>query len=157
MEKLPGDYVAGFVGGEGCFALKFRRDVKYKRKNKPVYYYWDIEFVIMLHANDKEILHRIRFTLGCGRVDNINSRGYVRYSVNDISDLLNIVVPFFEKYPLHAKKSYDFELWKEALNIFRRNQKTWDDKNIKRLEQIHNEMRQFKGGNKDWKWLKPDD
>jgi len=40
MEKLPGDYIAGFVDGEGCFALKFRRDYKSKRKSKPEYFYF---------------------------------------------------------------------------------------------------------------------
>ena len=39
MGPLPGDYVAGFVDGEDCFALKFVRDVKYKRKNAPEYFY----------------------------------------------------------------------------------------------------------------------
>lgn len=40
---LPGDYIAGFVDGEGCFALKFRRDVRHDRPGNPEYYYWDIE------------------------------------------------------------------------------------------------------------------
>ena len=42
MNKLPGDYVAGFVDGEGCFILSFRRDIRHdcgKRSGiKPTYY-----------------------------------------------------------------------------------------------------------------------
>ena len=60
MEKLPGDYIAGFIDGEGCFALKFRRDVRRERKNNPVYYYWDIEFAVVLRGDDKDILNNIK-------------------------------------------------------------------------------------------------
>jgi len=38
--KLSGDYIAGFVDGEGCFDLQFRRDIRHKRLGKPVYYSW---------------------------------------------------------------------------------------------------------------------
>src|SRR3989338_6692932 len=106
MEKLPGNYIAGFVDGEGCFAIKFRRDIKYNRPNKPVYFYWDIEFAILLGKTDKEILEKIRDTLTCGRVGNVDKRGSVRYAVNDLNDLVNKIVPFFKSYPLQAKKRF---------------------------------------------------
>src|SRR3990167_7807184 len=120
--KLPGDYIAGFVDGEGCFALKFRRDIKLNRKNTPVYFYWDIEFAIMLREDDKEILESIKETIGCGRIST-SKRGSVRYSVNHVGDLIDKIVPFFELYPLHAKKLFDFELWREAVEIIKRNQR----------------------------------
>lgn len=41
IEKLPEDYIAGFVDGEGCFALNFRRDIRHERGKrsgiKPIY------------------------------------------------------------------------------------------------------------------------
>lgn len=166
-EKLPGDYIAGFVDGEGCFALKFVRDVRYERKNKPTYFYWDIEFVISLRGDDKEVLEKIQKTLGCGKI-NFNKKGDARYAVNDIGELLDKIVPFFEKYPLHAKKRLDFQLWKEALAILARNQQRnmqrslkqtgfskiqWSPKDFSRLREIHEEMRQYKSRGKDWKWL----
>lgn len=96
MNELSGDYIAGFVDGEGCFALKFRRDIKYKRKNKPAYFYWDIEFAIMLKGDDKEILERIQNTLNCGKLGNIDKRGTIRYAVNDINDITDKIVPFLK-------------------------------------------------------------
>jgi len=169
MDKLPGDYIAGFVDGEGCFALKFRRDIRHDRKNKPVYFYWDVEFAILLRADDKEILEQIQQTLDCGRIS-ISKRGSARYSVNDIDDLMNKVIPFFQKYLLRAKKRHDFNLWKEAVTIFSRNRQVripnqrwfskiskirWKDGDIDRLKKIHTEMKQFKikSKTKDWKWL----
>lgn len=169
MDRLPGDYIAGFVDGEGCFALKFRRDVRHERKNKPVYFYWDIEFVLMLRKDDKEILEAIRETLGCGRIS-VNKRGMARYAVNNINDLMHKIIPFFDSYHLRAKKRFDFELWKESLELLHKNRglKTnisstgnsrgdrkisWDTKDLEKLKKIQEKMRQYKSKRPDWKWI----
>lgn len=167
MVKLPGDYIAGFVDGEGCFALKFRRDVRHERKNKPIYFYWDIEFAIVLRKDDQEILEKIKTTFDCGRIS-VSKSGQARYAVNNINDLSNKVVPFFGKHQLYAKKRHDFQLWKEAVEIIKRNQRLgvnrkkgergfhrvyWDPRDLKRLTEIHNEMKRYKSKGKEWKWL----
>ena len=169
MAKLPGDYIAGFVDGEGCFALKFRRDIKYHRPNTPVYFSWDIEFAIGLRSDDKELLKKIQVALECGNIS-VNRRGMARYSVQRIGDLTSKIVPFFDKYQLHGKKQFDYKLWKEAVEIFGRNQRTavnirkgerrfhkteWDPKDIKRLGEIQREMKPYKSKRAEWKWLMP--
>ncbi len=168
MEMLPGDYIAGFVDGEGCFALKFIRSVRHDRKNKPVYFYWDVEFIIALRIDDKEILEKIRTSLECGRIS-LSKSGEARFYVNAINDLKDKLVPFFEKYSLRAKKQKDFLLWKEALmilyknqqiNILRRKQQkgflkiNMNETDRRRLREIHEEMKPIKSKRKaDWKWL----
>jgi hypothetical protein len=167
MEKLPGDYIAGFVDGEGCFALKFQRLVRRERKNQPEYFYWDVEFAIVLRADDGEILERIRETIRCGRIS-FGKNSQVRYSVNDILDLTEKVVPFFELYSLQAKKRKDFELWREAVSIVRRTQRMsvnrqkgqkgfsktiWAENDIRRLVEIHKSMKPYKSNCNEWKWL----
>lgn len=153
MNILPGDYIAGFVDGEGCFALKFRRDVRHDRKNSPIYFYWDIEFAIMLRSDDKKILEDICETLNCGRIS-ISKRGTARYAVNDLDDLLYKIVPFFERHQLRAKKRNDFNLWREALSILYKNKqlKPKDD-DLKRLIEIIKQTKEIKSQRKDWKWL----
>jgi len=163
VEKLPGEYIAGFVDGEGCFALKFIRSVRHDRKNKPVYFYWDIEFIISLKDDDAEIIESIKHTLGCGRIS-YAKKGIVRYSVNDINELSALIIPFFQKNRLYAKKRHDFELWKEAVQIFKRNQsggginksqkKSWDPGDLQRLQMIHQQMRVYKASGRIAKWLK---
>lgn len=159
--KLPGDYIAGFVDGEGCFSLKFRRDVRKDRINSPEYYYWTIEFAILLKSDDKEVLKLIRNTLDCGNIS-INKNRAARYSVSGIDDLFSKIKPFFSKYKLRAKKKFDYILWSEALDIFKRNQDTvgkgtsqkdWSDKDQKRLFKIHSEMSKYKGGAHSSKWI----
>ncbi len=169
VDKLPGDYIAGFVDGEGCFALKFRRDVRHERKNKPVYFYWDIEFAIGLRGDDREILERIKGTLGCGKIS-MDKRGTAQYSVDDIDDLSSKIVPFFEKYQLRAKKKLDFDLWKEALILLSKNKglktgisttdnprgsrKTiWSHEDLQRLVIIQEKMKQIKGKRPEWRWF----
>lgn len=167
MDRLPGDYIAGFVDGEGCFYINFRRDVRHDRKNKPVYFYWEIGFAIAMRADDKDILEKIRETLNCGKVT-VNKQGSARFQITDINELAGKIVPFFEKYELRAKKRADFILWREAVEIFKRNQRKrlnitkggrgfhktiWQPKDLERLKEIHTKMRAYKSKGKEWKWL----
>lgn len=39
------------------------------------------------------------------------------YSVVKISDIINVIIPFFEKYTLQTKKRADFLLWKRAAEL----------------------------------------
>ena len=162
MEKLPGDYIAGFVDGEGCFALKFRRDVRHDRKSKPIYFYWDIEFAILLREDDRDLLGKVKDTLKCGKIS-VNKRGQVRYAINVIDDLFDKVIPFFEKHKLYGKKRHDFTLWKEGVEILKRNQQVkkgtfqsiaWKKNDFKRLVSIHSEMKKYKSKGNEWKWIK---
>lgn len=153
-KKLPGDYIAGFVDGEGCFALKFRRDVRYDRPGKPTYFYWDIEFAVMLRKDDVEILKEIQETLGCGRISITRRTQAARYAVNNLDDLGKKVIPFFNRYKLRAKKQYDFKLWEGAFEILKRNErKTVGEADTKKLKEIHNKMMVYKSSIKPWKWL----
>ncbi len=166
MEKLSGDYIAGFVDGEGCFALNFRRDIRHERKNQPTYFSWKIQFCIELREDDIEILKMRQETLECGNVS-IAKRGVARYQVTDISDLINKIVPFFEKNSLHAKKRFDFILWKEALEIIfktKRNKinvrkgthgfiKTiWKPENLNKLTEIQEKLIILRQIKKSPKW-----
>lgn len=144
---LSGDYIAGFVDGEGCFNLQFRRDVRHERINKPVYYSWKVQFAIVARKDDKELLKKIQATLNCGYI--YYARGdQVRYSVQDIENLYNIIISFFRKHPLFGKKKKDFELWAEAVGIIYRNKgKVVANRNktdLQRLIEIHKLMQKYK-------------
>ena len=156
-KKLPGNYIAGFTDGEGCFCLKFRRDVRRERKNSPTYFYWSAEFAIAIRNDDVEILKKIKNTLKCGRIS--FSRENARYSVNKIEDLMHIIIPFFRKNRLYAKKRFDFELWSRAVEIIfnktriQRGAKKgkrgfeaikWNNEEWEELMDIRRKMRQFK-------------
>lgn len=96
---LPGNYIAGFVDGEGCFYLNYRREIKRTRKGQPQYYRWTPYFAISMRKDDRNILELIKDTLKCGKIFNLK------------------IVPFFRRYSLRAKKRMDFDLWAQAVEI----------------------------------------
>lgn len=160
-QKLPFDYISGLTDGEGCFALKFRRDIRREKKGSPVYYYWTVEFAILLHGDDSLLLKSVQKTLNCGKTT-LNKRGIVRYAVNRFLDLQGKIIPFFRRHPLHGKKASDFELWAEAVNIivnasakkkFKIQKVNFSENELMRLIEIYNITRQFKGKTRIWKWI----
>ena len=98
-------YIAGFVDGEGSFVffLSPRKDIR-------LGFELNLDFQIEVRIDDKEILERIKKTLGCGHINVLNYERYkkwmphVKYRVGRIEDLRNKLVPFFRRYPLQAKK-----------------------------------------------------
>ena len=108
------------INEAGCFDLQFRRDVKSKRTNSPTYYSWKAQFAIAAKIDKEKFLREIQNTLNCGRIHYITGT-QLRYSVQAVDELCNIVVPFFETNQLSGKKKQDFELWAEAINIIYRN------------------------------------
>jgi hypothetical protein len=162
-EVLSGDYIAGLVDGEGCFALNFRRDRSSKRKGKPEYFYRKVQIAIVLRADDKPLLEKVRDALGCGSIYLSPPRKRqpspeVRYQVADLKDLKEKIVPFFLNNPLRSKKHEDFVLWAEAVDILYRNKGTPVKKGeleFQRLLEIAKEMKSYKSKGAAWKWGHP--
>jgi hypothetical protein len=72
--KLPGDYVSGFIDGEGCFTI-----VISKHKTKKLGLDARIHFQIEVRADDLDIIEDIQETLECGRIYYLS---YERYGWN---------------------------------------------------------------------------
>lgn len=110
-----GAWLSGFTDGEGCFSLRWSR-YKDGRNQSP-----RACFSICLRADDQATLSLIQSYLGCGTFkftgDSPERRPHVRLQISRISDLHNKVVSHFERFPLIAKKSHDFTIWKQAVAI----------------------------------------
>lgn len=145
--KLPGDYVAGFVDGEGCFYLTYRSETKHERTSTPKYFRWTPYFAINIRADDREILEKIKSLLNCGNVYLLRNGSMATYIIQNMDDLYKKVMPFFKRYRLRAKKRYDFELWSQALKIMYQNKKYKTKCTLienKKLFLIREEMRTYK-------------
>jgi hypothetical protein len=116
---LPPDYIAGFVDGEGCFALKYRANRKFDANGNKLheYFYWSAEFVIVLHPSDQALLEEVRKTLKVGKISLAKTTKQVRYSVQDTKELASIIVPFFREHSMYGRKNEDFKLWAEAVGL----------------------------------------
>lgn len=147
MQELNGDYVAGFVDGEGCFALNYRADRRYDSAGNQLYeyHYWKTEFAIVLHPSDADLLGLIRDAIGVGRISFKRAGDQVRYSVQNTAELNDVVVPFFKENPLFGKKAEDFQLWSEAVKLLHLHKKEKKDESVEqKLRELKSKMDRIK-------------
>jgi hypothetical protein len=111
-EKLNPQFVTGFCDGESSFFVSIFRNKDYKLgwQNQPA-------FSISLHNKDSALLHKIQSFFGVGKIRVNTNKKMLVYSVLSIADLKNVIIPFFNKYPLLTQKRADFELFKLAVEI----------------------------------------
>ncbi|HXK31972.1 MAG TPA: LAGLIDADG family homing endonuclease [Candidatus Paceibacterota bacterium] len=149
--------ISKIVNETSCFDLQFRRDVRHKRTNSPIYYSWKAQFVIVGSVDKEELLRKIKETLDCGRLHYITGT-QIRYSVQNIDELHDKIVPFFKEHSLSGDKDKDFELWSEAIAILYRNKgkalSQWPKELFERLITIQKSSQQYKSKkNRIPKWI----
>jgi hypothetical protein len=147
--------VAGIVNSDGCFDLQFRKDTRHDRTNSPTYYRWKAQFVVTAQKDDAKILEKIRKEIGCGDV--CITKDQARYSVQKISDICEIVVPFFKKNKLAENKKKDFELWAKGVEIIQKNKgkflTAWKKSDLSMLIEIQKSSAKYKNRPRKSKWL----
>lgn len=78
------------------------------------------QFRVTQHERDLIVLKRIIESMGCGTIVRPpQDRDRYNISVANISDLINIVIPLFEKYPLSGAKSQDFLGFRQGVYIMK--------------------------------------
>jgi hypothetical protein len=60
------------------------------------------------HKRDEELINSFTNYIGCGSIEKTN-REVVNFNVRKFSDIMNIIIPFFNKYPIIGEKRKDFE------------------------------------------------
>jgi len=105
QERLN-NYISGFVDGEGSFHIAIQRS-----PNLTFGYQLLPEFHVSQSTDRDTVLKLILDRWKCGYIK-ANFRGHdnnLVYVVRNRSDLLNVVIPFFRKYPILSAKQTDFE------------------------------------------------
>jgi len=104
-------FVSGFTDAEGSFQINLRKRLNYK-----LGWYTLGKFRIELHKKDLELLKSIQlFFNGIGQVGVVSTRKSAYFEVTKLNDLINIIIPHFDKYSLKSAKSIDYLLWKQCL------------------------------------------
>lgn len=111
-QELSGYFIAGYVEGEGCFSVGISKGAK---RSIAVRVY--PSFTLQVHVIDRPLLEKIKKVLNCGRIYYNNKRKIVNFKVYRFDDLLNKVIPFFDKYQFHGNKKRSFEIFKEIMSI----------------------------------------
>ena len=105
---LSPEYVVGFVDGEGCFSVSLNKNDNRIPEVRLI-------FEIELREDDEPILQEIKELLNCGNIYKLKYDRYekwhphVKYKVSNFIDISTKIIPFFQEYPLQAKKRFQFE------------------------------------------------
>lgn len=106
-------FLTGFTDAEGCFNITIA-------KNPTYIIGWRVQarFIIEIHIKEIVTLNMIqKFFGGIGTITINPRKNSARYTVVNFNDIINIIVPHFNKYPLQSAKKIDYKLWKECVNI----------------------------------------
>ena len=104
QERLDG-YIAGYVDGEGSFSVTVNRNQTSRFKLQLV-----PEFHVSQNGDRREVLDLIQSRLRCGYIKRNSRRDDVLvFVVRKRADLLNKVIPFFERNRLISSKQKEFE------------------------------------------------
>ncbi len=108
-------WIIGFVDGEGCFSTGIiQQNDRPGRKGYKLHYQIFHEFAVTQGAKSLSALEKIHEYFKIGKIyinkryDNHKEHLY-RYVVRRREDLLKVIIPFFETYPLCSSKRLDFE------------------------------------------------
>lgn len=104
------NYVTGLIDGEGSFSIVISQRSTGK---------WRViaSFQIAMDKKDAFLLSGVqKYFLGKG-LQFEHSTGVIWYRITRVKDIMEVVIPHFEKYPLITKKRSDFELFKQIIKL----------------------------------------
>jgi hypothetical protein len=113
-------WVIGFVDGEGCFSIGFVRQGG--RSGYKTGYQVAHEFAVTQGAQSVSCLQELVSFFGVGQVlankryDNHREHLY-RYVVRRRADLINVIIPFFRRHPMHSSKQRNFEKFARCVEL----------------------------------------
>lgn len=147
--------ISDVVSRSGCFDLQFRKDTRKERTGSPTYYRWKIQFIITVSKEALPTLKKIQKILNSGSISEAPHQ--VRFSVQNVQEIFESVVPYFEKHALTSERKRDFELWKKAAEIIYQNKgktlATWKKHDLMSLLHIHQSIAKYKQNPRKAKWM----
>ena len=101
-------YLSGFVDGEGCFCVTFNKSHRHK-------FGWDIcpSFSASQNSDRAEVLSLMKDYFGCGTKRPDRSDKTLKYAVRSVRDLIERIIPHFEKFPMLSQKQKEFQTFAE--------------------------------------------
>ncbi len=112
FEGIPNSYwIAGFVSGDGSFNIKTTK-VRFGKVQ--------LRFAVHLHIREDEVIK------GLAKFFKLEDNKYIYYTktsvaiqIVNISDIFNIIIPFFDQYKIRGRKELDFIDFKKVAKIIK--------------------------------------
>lgn len=114
-------WVTGLTDGEGCFFAYLTHRLRSESGRSHAHLDFDAGYQLALRGDDLQAVREVHRFFGCGKVRwkvlrKDHPQAVLR--IIKLDDLLNVVIPHFEKYPLRTKKGRDFVLWKQTIEFY---------------------------------------
>ncbi len=127
--ELNAQWVVGFVDGEGCFHIGINQNQEMKLGIQVL-----PEFTVVQHQVDEQVLHGLKAYFGCGVVRR-NHGTRLSYRVRGHQNLLEKILPFFEKHKLKTRKRIDFEKFRDVVRLMDQ-KKHLEPEGLQKIRQI---------------------
>lgn len=148
------EWIQGFTDAEGCFYFYMGKpNIKGKESST---WYLQASLEIAQNTHDVAVLELIQSFFGCGiikpkRTNNElktaqSVRSVSRYVVSNLSDVMNVIIPFFDAHPLFTSKSLDYGDWKTLIKM-KVSKEHFTEAGVQKMFQIKSQM---KRGRKDF-------
>lgn len=109
--KSP-QWVAGFSEGDGCFSVLVTKSNTIKSGVQVV-----LRYTVTQHIRDSALMNNFCDFFGCGKF-RVRSNGVAcDYFVSNTSDICQIIIPFFDKYPLFGVKAQSYASFRKVGEI----------------------------------------
>lgn len=103
--KINPLYISGFTQADGSFSITIKKGKKKKL-------YFTPRFSITQLKKEKILINNIKEYFGVGYIRELKKDKILKYEVNKITELQQIIIPHFEKYPLKGGKLDSFNKFK---------------------------------------------
>lgn len=112
--KIPDpNWVSGFAAGEGSFSINV---LKFNNKAGVQI---QLKFKLTQHTRDEELVKSLINYLDCGNYYPFAGRELGNFYVAGLSDILNKIIPFFDKYPIMGVKALDYADFRWAAELMK--------------------------------------
>ena len=128
------NWLAGFTSGEGCFMVNITASKTYS-----VGFRVQLVFQLTQHLRDHILLVSFISFFNAGSV--IQNKNASLYRVTKFDDIVNKIIPFFKKYPIHGVKAKDLADWCYVAEMMK-NKKHLTADGLQKIKQIKAGMNQ---------------
>ena len=113
-ERVPLDpwFVSGLSEGEGCFCISFalRSKLRMGVEVRP-------SFSLSLNEKDLPLLGDLQAFFGCGWIRESRSDRTLKYEARAVQDILDAIIPHFERHPLRGSKALSFAAFADVCRM----------------------------------------
>jgi len=144
LEKLDPMWVTGIVDAEGNFSINYN-----EKTDK-----FSAIFKVTQKSTSLNMLVALKNFFNCGNIviDNRETDGY-KFNVSKLSDLIDIIIPHFDKYPLVGSKHLDFLSFKKAILLRKSVAGPEGGKNKDKILFYKNSMNKKRSYEERWNYL----